>query len=81
MLEVVSAFFFLLILYSIVYLFSSGETKQIAKKKNIKEIFNSPDGIIILIVAAALLIGGYIYYHYDFRYLSLKRIRKLIVYI
>ncbi|MEC3196980.1 hypothetical protein P9Z84_30570 [Bacillus cereus] len=56
MLEVVSAFF-LLILYSIVYLFSNGETKQIAKK-NIKEIFNSPDGIIILIVAAALLIGG-----------------------
>ncbi len=56
MLEVVSAFF-LLILYSIVYLFSSGETKQIAKK-HIKEILNSPDGIIILIVAAALLIGG-----------------------
>ena len=58
MLEVVSAFF-LLILYSIVYLFSSGETKQIAK--NLKEILNSPDGIIILVFAAALLIGGYIY--------------------
>ncbi|ALL11757.1 MULTISPECIES: hypothetical protein [Bacillus] len=56
MLEVVSAFF-LLILYSIVYLFSSGETKQIAKK-NLKEILNSPDGIIILVFAAALLIGG-----------------------
>jgi hypothetical protein len=79
MLEVITAFF-LLILHSIVYLFSSGETKQI-EKKHIKEILNSPDGVIILIVAAALLIGGYIYYHYDFRYLSLKRIRKLIVYI
>ncbi|AKR36472.1 MAG TPA: hypothetical protein DEU03_06860 [Bacillus sp. (in: Bacteria)] len=56
MLEVVSAFF-LLILYSIVYLFSSGETKQIAKK-NIKEIMNSPDGVILLILALALLIGG-----------------------
>ncbi|MCS6595416.1 hypothetical protein ACIQUE_27180 [Bacillus cereus] len=56
MLEVVSAFF-LLILYSIVYLFSSGETKKIAKK-NLKEILNSPDGIIILVFAAALLIGG-----------------------
>ncbi|MDF9528548.1 hypothetical protein CN971_23745 [Bacillus thuringiensis] len=59
MLEVITAFF-LLILHSIVYLFSSGETKQIAKK-HIKEILNSPDGVIILIVAAALLIGGYIY--------------------
>ena len=56
MLEVVSAFF-LLILYSIVYLFSSRETKQIAKK-NIKEIMNSPDGVILLILALALLIGG-----------------------
>ncbi|QQN86439.1 hypothetical protein [Bacillus toyonensis] len=56
MLEVITAFF-LLILHSIVYLFSSGETKQIAKK-HIKEIVNSPDGVIILIVAAALLIGG-----------------------
>ncbi|PGS84603.1 hypothetical protein COC98_28440 [Bacillus anthracis] len=56
MLEVVSAFF-LLILYSIVYLFSSGETKQIAKK-NIKEIMNSPDGVILLVLALALLIGG-----------------------
>ncbi|MDO8160394.1 hypothetical protein ACWKTL_27765 [Bacillus toyonensis] len=56
MLEVITAFF-LLILHSIVYLFSNGETKQIAKK-HIKEILNSPDGIIILIVAAALLIGG-----------------------
>ncbi|KAA0825294.1 hypothetical protein [Bacillus sp. AY2-1] len=59
MLEVITAFF-LLILHSIIYLFSSGETKQIAKK-HIKEILNSPDGVIILIVAAALLIGGYIY--------------------
>ncbi|PEJ09742.1 hypothetical protein CN675_27180 [Bacillus toyonensis] len=56
MLEVITAFF-LLILHSIVYLFSSGETKQIAKK-HIIEILNSPDGVIILIVAAALLIGG-----------------------
>ncbi|MBJ7933169.1 MULTISPECIES: hypothetical protein [Bacillus cereus group] len=56
MLEVITAFF-LLILHSIVYLFSSGETKQIAKK-HIKKIVNSPDGVIILIVAAALLIGG-----------------------
>ncbi|PGW73175.1 hypothetical protein [Bacillus cereus] len=56
MIELVTAFF-LLILHSIVYHFSSGETKQIAKK-HIKEILNSPDGIIILIVAAALLIGG-----------------------
>ncbi|PEA11749.1 hypothetical protein CON42_30595 [Bacillus thuringiensis] len=56
MLKVITAFF-LLILHSIVYLFSSGETKQIAKK-HIKEILNSPDGVIILIVAAALLIGG-----------------------
>ncbi|EJR13659.1 hypothetical protein JDS91_24480 [Bacillus cereus] len=56
MLEVITEFF-LLILHSIVYLFSSGETKQIAKK-HIKEILNSPDGVIILIVAAALLIGG-----------------------
>ncbi|EJR28978.1 MULTISPECIES: hypothetical protein [Bacillus cereus group] len=64
MLEVVSAFF-LLILYSIVYLFSSGETKQIAKK-NIKEIFNSPDGVIILIVAAVLLIGGIYLSFYGF---------------
>lgn len=56
MLEVVTAFF-LLILHSIVYLFSSGETKQIAKK-HIKEIVNSPDGVIIFIVAVALLIGG-----------------------
>ncbi|MCS3599213.1 hypothetical protein E0M44_16150 [Bacillus toyonensis] len=56
MLEVITAFF-LLILHSIVYLFSSGETKQIAKI-HIKEILNSPDGVIILIVAAALLIGG-----------------------
>ncbi|PFZ72436.1 hypothetical protein COL72_11455 [Bacillus toyonensis] len=56
MLQVITAFF-LLILHSIVYLFSSGETKQIAKK-HIKEILNSPDGVIILIVAAALLIGG-----------------------
>ncbi|AMR05789.1 hypothetical protein [Bacillus thuringiensis] len=56
MLEVITAFF-LLILHSIVYLFSSGETKQIAKK-HIKEILNRPDGVIILIVAAALLIGG-----------------------
>lgn len=56
MLEVVSAFF-LLILYSIVYLFSSGETKKIAKK-HIKEIMNSPDGVIILILALILLIGG-----------------------
>ncbi|QEL82709.1 hypothetical protein DN407_29985 (plasmid) [Bacillus sp. JAS24-2] len=59
MLEVITAFF-LLILHSIVYLFSSGETKQIAKK-HIKEILNSPDGVIILIVAAALLIGGDIF--------------------
>ncbi|MBK5452476.1 hypothetical protein JFU18_29035 [Bacillus sp. TH22] len=79
MLDVITAFF-LLIFHSIVYLFSSGETKQIAKN-HIKEIVNSPDGVIILIVAAALLIGGYIYYQYDFRYLSLKRIRKLIVHI
>ncbi|MFD6511406.1 hypothetical protein [Bacillus sp. NPDC060175] len=64
MLEVISAFF-LLILYSIVYLFSSGETKQIAKK-HIKEIFNSPDGVIILIIAAALLIGGIYLYFYGF---------------
>ncbi|MCI4252994.1 hypothetical protein MRP26_29335 [Bacillus sp. CCB-MMP212] len=64
MLEVVSAFF-LLILYSIVYLFSSGETKQIAKK-HIKEILNSPDGVIILIVAAALLIGGIYLSFYGF---------------
>ncbi|CDN34301.1 hypothetical protein [Bacillus thuringiensis] len=56
MIELVTAFF-LLILHSIVYLFSSGETKQIAKKR-IKEILNSPDGIIILVFAAALLIGG-----------------------
>ncbi|HDR8030732.1 MULTISPECIES: hypothetical protein [Bacillus] len=56
MLEVITAFF-LLILHSIVYLFSSGETKQIAKK-HIKEILNSPDGVIILVFAAALLIGG-----------------------
>ncbi|MCU5572464.1 hypothetical protein OCA42_21610 [Bacillus cereus] len=64
MLEVITAFF-LLILHSIVYLFSSGETKQIAKK-NIKEIFNSPDGVIILIVAAALLIGGIYLSFYGF---------------
>ncbi|TXR71603.1 hypothetical protein [Bacillus sp. BF9-10] len=56
MIELVTAFF-LLILHSIVYLFSSGETKQIAKK-HIKEILNSPDGIIILVFAAALLIRG-----------------------
>ncbi len=56
MLEVITAFF-LLILHSIVYLFSSGETKQIAKK-HIKEILNSPDGVIILIVAAALFNRG-----------------------
>ncbi|AXR17742.1 hypothetical protein [Bacillus] len=59
MIELVTVFF-LLILYSIVYLFSSGKTKQIAKK-HIKEILNSPDGIIILIVAAALLIGGILF--------------------
>ncbi|MBK5469330.1 hypothetical protein BW897_31380 [Bacillus cereus] len=64
MLEVITAFF-LLILHSIVYLFSSGETKQIAKK-HIKEILNSPDGVIILIVAAALLIGGIYLYFYGF---------------
>ncbi|MGV2486756.1 UNVERIFIED_CONTAM: hypothetical protein FOS07_22580 [Bacillus mycoides] len=64
MLEVITAFF-LLILNSIVYLFSSGETKQIAKK-HIKEILNSPDGVIILIVAAALLIGGIYLYFYGF---------------
>ncbi|HDR7632457.1 MULTISPECIES: hypothetical protein [Bacillus] len=56
MLEVVTAFF-LLIFNSIVYLFSSGETKQIAKE-HIKKIMNSPDGVIILIIALALLIGG-----------------------
>lgn len=64
MLEVITAFF-LLILHSIVYLFSSGETKQIAKK-HIKEIVNSPDGVIILIVAATLLIGGIYLYFYGF---------------
>ncbi|MEW9579045.1 hypothetical protein U9K47_27620 [Bacillus toyonensis] len=64
MLEVITAFF-LLILHSIVYLFSSGETKQIAKK-HIKEIVNSPDGVIILIVAVALLIGGIYLYFYGF---------------
>ncbi|MFK4469378.1 hypothetical protein [Bacillus sp. RC252] len=64
MIELITAFF-LLILHSIVYLFSSGETKQIAKK-HIKEILNSPDGVIILIVAAALLIGGIYLYFYGF---------------
>ncbi|MFD6509229.1 hypothetical protein [Bacillus sp. NPDC060175] len=64
MLEVITAFF-LLIFNSIVYLFSSGETKQIAKN-HIKEIVNSPDGVIILIVAAALLIGGIYLYFYGF---------------
>ncbi|HFK1441319.1 hypothetical protein ORN01_13275 [Bacillus cereus] len=56
MIELVTAFF-LLIIHSIVYLFSSGETKKIAKK-HIKEIMNSPDGVIILILALILLSGG-----------------------
>ena len=56
MIELVTAFF-LLILHSIVYLFSSGETKQIAK--HIKEILNSPDGIIILVFGT--FNRGYIY--------------------
>lgn len=41
MIELVTAFF-LLIIHSIVYLFSSGETKKIAKKHK-KEIMNSHD--------------------------------------
>ncbi|MGN4631665.1 hypothetical protein ACTFQO_25065 [Bacillus cereus group sp. MYBK29-1] len=54
MIEVVTAFF-LLILHSIVYLFSSGEKKQQAKE-NLKEVITGPDGKLLLVTVMGILI-------------------------
>ncbi|MGG0208326.1 hypothetical protein [Bacillus mycoides] len=48
---------FIFVISFILSLILRGKAQQEAKE-HLKEIINSPDGVIILIVAVALLIGG-----------------------
>ncbi|MCA1002741.1 hypothetical protein LCM01_20285 [Bacillus thuringiensis] len=62
MIELVTAFF-LLILHSIVYLFSSGEKKQQAKE-NLKEVITGADGKLLLVTVMGILIMVIYLYFY-----------------
>ncbi|HDR7893158.1 MULTISPECIES: hypothetical protein [Bacillus] len=64
MLEVITAFF-LLILHSIVYLFSSGEKKQQAKE-NLKEVITGADGKLLLMTVMGIIIVVIYLYFYGF---------------